>query len=1293
MKERKYLELKKPQKPAKNMIEKLDTWHEAIINGSRDAIFISDVEANFIMVNTAACRLTGFSEQELLKMKIPDLHETQDLQAFLLFHNKIMSGEEILTESKIKQKNGQKVDVEFNNTRIIINGVHYMHSSARDITERKLADDILRESEEKFKTIFNESTIGIELYQADGKQIEANKASLEMFGIPDISEIKEFNLFEGTSLNPERQKKLRQGKSISYQAIFNFEKVKELAQYRTNKSGIAHLDYIITPIFGTKEHLIKGFLLQVQDITERKLADEELQKSRNELHEYFENDISANYVVSVKGEILNCNKTFLGLFGFKNKLDTEKISMARLYKNPKEGKEIIRLIAQNKKIENYEVDFISKNGKIINTIINATGIFNDTGELIKVQGYVVDISDRKQAEIALKENKELFALFMHHSPIYTFIKEVTATESRVIQASDNFREMIGIHGSEIIGKTMDELFPAEFASKISKDDWTVVKKGKILQLDEDFNGRNYTTIKFPISQGEKKLLAGYTIDITERKLAEDKIREKDIQFRKLSANVPDLIYQFTRRPDGSYFVPVASEGIKNIFGCFPEDVVDDFTPIANVIYPEDIARVIRDIEYSAKHLTFFSCEFRVQIPGKDIQWIYSKSTPEKLEDGSITWYGFNVDITLQKNTEEELKKKNAFIQTVLDNLPIGIALNEIDKGNAFYINKKFEEIYGWPADEMKDISSFFEKIYPDKKYREELKTNILTDIQSGDITRMHWEDCVITHKDGSKHIINAVNIPLFEQNIMVSTVTDITGRKRAEEEILVLAHSLKSVNECVSITDFENKIIFLNESFLKTYGYTEDELRGKTIEIVGSKKNAPGIINEVYQATLQGGWQGELINTKKDRSEFPIFLSTTVIKDKSDKPLGLIGVASDITERRNKEKELIQAKDKAEESDRLKSAFLANMSHEIRTPMNGILGFAELLKEPKLTGEEQQKYIHIIEKSGERMLNIINDIINISKVEAGQMEISFTETNINEQIEDIYTFFQPEIEKKGVQFSFKNSLPSKRSIIKTDREKIYAILTNLVKNAIKFTKTGSIEFGYRLVETSNSVSLLEFFVKDTGTGIPAEKKEIIFERFRQGNDLLNKGYEGSGLGLTISKAYVEMLGGKIWVESEEGLGSVFYFTVPYHTKTEGHSYSNEKMLAEDETNQFNPKISGLKVLVVEDDEPSEILIRKIIKDYSKDVLIAKNGIEAIDICRNIPDLDLILMDMKMPTMDGYEATRKIRQFNNEVTIIAQTAYALAGERENALNAGCNDYISKPINRVLLAELMQKYFNA
>lgn len=243
--------------------------------------------------------------------------------------------------------------------------------------------------------------------------------------------------------------------------------------------------------------------------------------------------------------------------------------------------------------------------------------------------------------------------------------------------------------------------------------------------------------------------------------------------------------------------------------------------------------------------------------------------------------------------------------------------------------------------------------------------------------------------------------------------------------------------------------------------------------------------------------------------------------------------------------ELIKAKERAEESNRLKSAFLANMSHEIRTPMNGILGFADLLKNPKLIDEKQQEYIRIIEKSGVRMLNIINDIINISKVESGTVEVHLSESNINEQIEYIYTFFKPEIERKGIQINFKNALPAKESIVKTDHEKIYAILTNLVKNAIKFTSKGSIEFGYEKKD-----KYLEFYVKDSGVGIHNEQREIIFERFRQGSESPSRNYDGAGLGLAISKAYVEMLGGKIWIESEVGRGSIFYFTIPYNVITE-----------------------------------------------------------------------------------------------------------------------------------------------
>ena len=379
--------------------------------------------------------------------------------------------------------------------------------------------------------------------------------------------------------------------------------------------------------------------------------------------------------------------------------------------------------------------------------------------------------------------------------------------------------------------------------------------------------------------------------------------------------------------------------------------------------------------------------------------------------------------------------------------------------------------------------------------------------------------------------------------------------------------------------------------------------------------------------------------------------------------------------------ELIKSKEKAEESDRLKSAFLANMSHEIRTPMNGILGFSELLKEPNLSGEDQQRYIQIIEKSGRRLLTIINDIIDISKIESGLMEVNTKSINVDELLEYLFTFFKPEVEDRGMTLVYEPILPSKEFTIQTDREKISAILINLIKNAIKYSDKGTIEFGY--LKKNDSV---DFFVKDHGIGIPVERQGAIFERFIQADIADKRAFQGAGLGLSISKAYVEMLGGKIWVQSEEGKGSTFFFTIPLNIE------NAKKIVIEDPVVVQLPvyQIKSLKVLIAEDDETSEMLTRIIIQMFSKEVIKARTGIEAIIACRKNPDIDLVLMDLRMPEMNGYEATRQIRQFNKDIIIIAQTAYALVGDREAAIDAGCNDYISKPIKKDELLLLIQKY---
>jgi PAS domain S-box-containing protein len=513
--------------------------------------------------------------------------------------------------------------------------------------------------------------------------------------------------------------------------------------------------------------------------------------------------------------------------------------------------------------------------------------------------------------------------------------------------------------------------------------------------------------------------------------------------------------------------------------------------------------------------------------------------------------------------------------------------------------------------------------------------------------------------------------------------------KRSEKR---LSEMLECIGDAVIVTDKTGKIIYINGVAEDLTGWKRKEAINLPVndvfKISGQRTKAGDENSESRQSSSQGAASRTNLNLLivKDGHEIPVDGSRVPVKNKKGKTKGVVITFRDISERKNVEELLIKAREVAEESNCQKSAFLANMSHEIRTPMNGILGFAELLKDPKITEEERLEYIGIIEKSGERMLSIINDIINISKVESGQMPVSITETSANEQVDFIYNFFKHEAEKKGINLLRKTPLSVKDSTLKTDKEKVYAILTNLVKNAIKFTKQGYIELGYE-----RKGKYLEFYVKDTGHGIPREKIELVFERFRQVPESHNGNHEGSGLGLSISKAYVEMLGGEIWVDSQVGQGTTFFFTLPYDAKNKDNE-ADEGVVNLAPADKAENHSKKLKILIVDDDDVSTLFLTKVIGRYSREILKVRTGNEAVEACQKYSDIDLILMDIQMPEMDGYRATELIRRFDKDVIIIAQTAYALYNDSGKAIQAGCNDYIAKPINQVLLNEIINKYFS-
>jgi hypothetical protein len=512
---------------------------------------------------------------------------------------------------------------------------------------------------------------------------------------------------------------------------------------------------------------------------------------------------------------------------------------------------------------------------------------------------------------------------------------------------------------------------------------------------------------------------------------------------------------------------------------------------------------------------------------------------------------------------------------------------------------------------------------------------------------------------------------------------EIEKRIATEKLLRESEESLRSLSDSTSASILiynTNGIIYANPAAEKFTGYSSNEL----IKLPLSKLIHPSYIqlvrayNPIRKSTYTTNATIEVQLIVKNGKKRWANINSGLIKWKGEE--AVIISAFDITKRKKTERKLIFAKDEAEKSERLKSAFLANMSHEIRTPMNGILGFSELLKTPNLTNEKQLKYIDVIEKSGARMLNLINDILDISKIEANLMKTSLTKVHVNETLKYLLTFFKLEAAQKGIVLSVKYHLPNSEASITTDKEKFTAILTNLIKNAIKYTPNGTIEVGYTLTPKN----MLEFYVKDTGIGIPKDRQKAVFERFIQADIDDKQALQGAGLGLSISKAYVEMLRGKIWVSSKKNKGTTFYFSVPY-TK-----FDNE-IEKENQKGSIKPKeMRKIKILITEDDFTSKLLIITLLESFCSEILEASNGLEAVEICKNNPDIDLILMDIKMPKLNGYEATKQIRAFNKSVVIIAQTAYSMVGDKEKAIEAGCNDYISKPINNDELTSLINKH---
>lgn len=773
-------------------------------------------------------------------------------------------------------------------------------------------------------------------------------------------------------------------------------------------------------------------------------------------------------------------------------------------------------------------------------------------------------------------------------------------------------------------------------------------------------------------------------DVTEKYIAEAALLESEKKYREVVENAAEFIFEL----DLNWRLKYANSAAIKITGYSQKELSElNFSTLILTSHRKYIKiRMMR--QYIAKTKTTY-IEYPFRTKSGKILWL-AQSNTNVIEDGKIT--GFHViarDITEKKLAEHALNSRNEFIETVLNNISIGLSVNNINTGEIVYTNSKFKEIFKNKKESIQSIDHLLESIIPDNKYRNEIKSKIYRSVIARKAEKISWDNLKVSLGNESANYISLSFIPLYEQKITVSTIQDVTEERKAEEKILQLSRAVEQSPVSITIASTEGKIEYVNPKFTEMTGYSSEEVMGINFKELNSEINA---LNDQFSFPnlLVSGekWKGEFRNKKKTGENFWELLTISPIRNNEGRIINIVSVGEDITERKNIEERLKEALEKAEELSRLKSIFLGNMSHELRTPMVGILGFAHILKE-ELTDKSNSEMAEMIIKSAKRLLSTLESILEFSQLESSKIQINSVPVNLAKKAFQISGDFEDQLNDKKLKLDLK--IQNSSIHVLADEKLLQQVLNNIVDNAIKFTPEGEISVEVdKVIMENKSWGIIR--VKDTGIGISEEKQKIIFEDFRQASEGTSRGFEGSGLGLTLAKKIINMMKGYITLESEVGAGSKFTIYLPAEVdKVEEAELPEPENKIEKQNGNDNNKTSDLPlVLLVEDNEMNkevtEIYLRQICKlDYARD------GKTAINLASQ-KKYDAILMDINLGNgLDGIETTQHIKKINDykDTPIVALTGYAMNGDKEKLLKKGCTHYLAKPFMKKDLVDLVER----
>ncbi len=638
------------------------------------------------------------------------------------------------------------------------------------------------------------------------------------------------------------------------------------------------------------------------------------------------------------------------------------------------------------------------------------------------------------------------------------------------------------------------------------------------------------------------------------------------------------------------------------------------------------------------------------------------------------------DITEKNRIQKLIAEKDKKYKLLFNNMDNGFALIKADRNkkgllkdySIIEVNQAFKTLTGIEQDNFKNME--FGHIFHDKDFEEDLFQTANKALNNKPFQEERYFEQL------GKHF--RIHYFSYDEGYFAILLQDITRIKNETETRLHLASIVESSEDAIFSESPGGEILSWNDGALQLYGYEEKEAVGKNAGDLYAYPKSDGdkaLIEKVAKGEKVKNH--ETVHKTKDGNIVPVSITKSPIKDTNGVVVAISNIVKDMTQVIKREEELKRAKKASEQASNLKAAFLANMSHEIRTPLNSILGLANMLKK-RMTDNEQIKHMDTINRSGNHLLNIINDIVDISRLEANGLSIHPVCIHVNtllKRLKDQFEGYAANGKKDNIDFRLNFEDNTDKLYIKCDEYRLQQILSNLISNAYKYTEKGYIEVGYKV---RNKEDIL-FYVKDTGIGIEKEYHKKIFERFSQGSDSPTKVMKGTGLGLSISKGLTLLMGGEIWVESEKGKGSVFYFTIPYQEDVAENMEEEEE-----ETDNRLPDLTGKKILIAEDDIYSLELIKYMLLETHADIVIATDGEEAI---KEFNNDDFIFLDIRLPHKDGYEIIKEIRAKNKDIPVVAQTAYAMPEEIKKSKKLGFSGYITKPVMQDDLNKLLHRMF--